>query len=196
MPTKKVNRGLDNAFLEIDRLDIDASLRGDEAAYARIVRRYEADVARQMAHYARDRGDLRELVQEVFVEAYRSLPGYRPQAPLLHWLRRIASRAGYRYWTARRRERERAVPLEPWHERLMATPPETQSPSEAAECLFALLEQLPAKDRMVLTLMYFEECDVRQIAGRMGWTQTLVKVRAFRARKRLRALLEASGHGR
>jgi RNA polymerase sigma-70 factor (ECF subfamily) len=177
-------------------MDIDASLRGDEAAYARIVRRYEADMTRQMAHYTRNRGDLRELVQQVFVEAYRSLHGYKPQAPLLHWLRRIASRVGYRYWNTRKRERERTVPLEPWHERLLAAPPETQSPSEAAECLFALLEQLSAKDRTVLTLMYFEECDVRQIAERMGWTQTLVKVRAFRARKRLRTLLEAAGYGR
>lgn len=181
---------------DTDRLDIDASLRGDEAAYARLVRRYEADIARQLSRYTRNRNDLRELVQQVFVDAYRSMPRYRPQAPFLHWLRRIASRAGYRYWKVRRREQERTVPLEEWHERVLASPPEAQAPSEAAEHLYVLLERLPQKDRVVLTLMYFEECDVRTIAERMGWSQTLVKVRAFRARRRLRTMLEEAGYGR
>ena len=181
---------------EADRLDIDASLRGDEAAYARLVRRYEPDLVRQMSHYTRDRDVLRELVQQVFIDAYRSLPRYRPEAPVLHWLRRIASRVGYRYWKVRRRERERTIPLEEWHERVLASPPEVQEPSEAAEHLFALLERLAPKDRAVLTLMYFEECDVRMIAERMGWSQTLVKVRAFRARRRLRTMLEEAGYGR
>lgn len=181
---------------EDDWEDINASLRGDEAAYARIVRRYEAALVQQMSHYAERRDDLRELVQQVFVEAYRSLARYRPQAPFLHWLRRIASRVGYRYWKVRKRERERTIPLEEWHEHLMAVPPETQDPSEAAECLQQLLARLSPKDRVVLTLMYFEECDVRMIAERMGWSQTLVKVRAFRARQRLRTMLEEAGYGK
>jgi len=181
---------------ESDRNDIAASLQGDGAAYARLVRRHEAAVTRQMAHYTRNPAELRELVQEVFVEAYRALPGYRPQAPFAHWLSRISSRAGYRHWKTLRRERERTVPLEEWHERTLAAPVENRTPSEAAELLYRLLERLPAKDRLVLTLMYFEECDVRAIAERMGWSQTLVKVRAFRARRRLKSMLEESGHGR
>lgn len=149
-----------------------------------------------MAHYTRNPVELRGLVQEVFVEAYRALPGYRPQAPFSHWLSRISSRVGYRHWKTLRRERERTVPLEEWHERTLAAPVENRTPSEAAELLYRLLERLPEKDRLVLTLMYFEECDVRAIAERMGWSQTLVKVRAFRARRRLRGMLEESGHGR
>jgi RNA polymerase sigma-70 factor, ECF subfamily len=165
-------------------------------AFARLVRRHEPAVIRQMAHYTRDRNDVRDLVQQVFIEAYRSLPRYRPEAPFIHWLRRIASRVGFRYWKILRRDQERTVPLDEWHERVLAAPPETQTPSEAAECLLELLEKLPPKDRLVLTLMYFEECDVRMIAERIGWTRTVTKVRAFRARQRLRTMLEAAGHGR
>jgi RNA polymerase sigma-70 factor (ECF subfamily) len=185
-----------NDIDENDLSDISASLSGGEGAYARIVRRYEGEILRQMSHYTKNRDDLRELSQQVFVEAYRSLPRYRPDAPFLHWLRRIASRVGYRYWTIQRRDRERFVPLDDWRERVLANPPESQSPSDAAELLFELLERLSAKDRLVLTLMYFEECDVGMIAERMGWSRTLVKVRAFRARKKLRAMLEAAGHWR
>ena len=73
--------------------------------------------------------------------------------------------------------------------------PDGGTPSEAAEALFELLRRLPDKDRLVLTLVYFEECSTAEAAERMGWSVTLVKVRAFRARHRLRALLEEAGHG-
>lgn len=181
---------------EMDERDISASLRGDGAAYARLVQRYEPAMTRQMWRYSRDAGVVGELMQQVFVEAYRSLPRYQPRAPFLHWLRRIGSRVGYRHWQVQRRERERAVPLEEWHERAAAVAVERQEPSEAAEHLFRFLERLRPADRMVLTLMYFDDCDVQGIAERMGWSRTLVKVRAYRARQRLRTMLEEAGYGR
>ena len=65
-------------------------------------------------------------------------------------------------------------------------------PTESAEWLHAVLGQLPPRDRLVLTLMYVEEQSVSEIASVTGWTQSMVKVQAFRARKKLRALLEES----
>lgn len=62
-------------------------------------------------------------------------------------------------------------------------------PSDTAEYVYRVLELLDPKDRLVLTLQYFEGCSTREIAERMGWTLSLVKVRAFRARRKLRALL-------
>lgn len=187
---------MDTATHEQDWQDILAGRRGDEAAYARLVRRYESAIFRQMHRYTRDGNVLRELVQQVFVEAYRGLPRYEPKAPFLHWLRRIATRVGYRHWKVLRREQERTVPLALHHESLFAVAPEDRAPSEAAEQLFLLLEQLSPEDRLVLTLHYFEDCDMAMIAERMGWPLTLVKVRAFRARRRLKALLEAAGFRR
>ncbi|MBN2309342.1 MAG: sigma-70 family RNA polymerase sigma factor, partial [Candidatus Hydrogenedentes bacterium] len=116
-------------------------------------------------------------------------------APFLHWIRRIATRVGYRYWRqkARRQDLQDAVES---HYRTGLVSPEDQTPSEAAESLFHLLEQLDPKDRLVLTLFYFEQCDTREIAERVGWSHTLVRVRMHRARQRLRTLLEQAGLGR
>jgi len=175
---------------ESDRNDIEASLHGDGAAYARLLRRHEPGVTRQMAHYTRNPELLRELVQEVFVEAYRALPGCRPQAPFAPRLSRIASRVGYRHWKTLRRERERTVPLEEWRERTPAAPVEDREPSEAAELLYRLLERLPDKDRLVLTLMYFEECGTKEIAERMGWSRAKVKTQALRARRKMKEIAE------
>jgi RNA polymerase sigma-70 factor (ECF subfamily) len=128
------------------------------------------------------------LVHDVFVEAYFALAGYRCRAPLLHWLKRIATRVGYRYWKQRRQRQERQVP---WTDNLgddMAAPDSTDAARDAAELVHRLLAQLAPRDRLVLTLMYLEECTVAEISQLTGWSEVLVKVQAHRARQRLRKL--------
>lgn len=77
---------------ESDWLDIQASLNGDEQAYARLVVRYQAQVFNQMWRFTRERDELDELVQEVFIEVYKNLNKFKGRAPFLHWVRRIATR--------------------------------------------------------------------------------------------------------
>jgi len=185
--------GLGVPVVDADLADIKASLDGDEGAYARLVHRYENEIAAQMWRFTRDREKLRELVEEVFVEAFLSLASYKAKAPLLHWLRKSATRVGYRHWKSNARERKRRDELKHWS----ATQSEEvkAGPSEAAEYLYKVLETLPAKERLVLTLLYFEELDTYEIAERVGWSRTLVKVRAYRARQKLEGLLEQAGFG-
>jgi RNA polymerase sigma-70 factor (ECF subfamily) len=176
-----------------DREDIAASLGGDEPSYARLVRRYQGEISKQLWRYTRNPGQVEELTQEVFVEAYLSLRGYRSEAPFLHWLRRIATRVGYRFWRKLAAQRERETTFERWHDG--ATPArEPGTAAEAAELVHGLLAELPPRDRLVLTLLHLEELDTQAIAERLGWSRTLVKVQAFRARQKLRKLLEARGY--
>ena len=177
---------------EMDQRDIAASLNGDGEAYARLVQHYQDQVVAQMWRFTRDTAVLEELVQEVFVEAYLSLKGFRGRAPFLHWLRRVATRVGYRHWKSQVRKRDREEALTETRLKL-ATAPADLSPFEAAEALYGMFAKLPPPDRMVLTLFYFEECDINEIASRTGWNGTLVKVRLHRARKKLKALLNEAG---
>ena len=178
-----------------DGSEIRACLSGDPHAYARLVTRYQPDVFRQMWHFTRDPHEQDELVQEVFIEVYRSLGKYRGDAPLLHWIRRIATRTGYGYWRqqSRRHRLEEALVFQ--HTNRMLEP-EDASAAEAAEHLHRLLAQLPASERLILTLTYFENCTSTEIAARTGWNATLVRVQAYRARKKLKHLLEKAGFGR
>ena len=172
---------------DADWRDIQASLSGSSAAYGRLVRRYEEKVAAQMWRFSRNPDICESLVQDVFVEAYYSLERFRGDAPFLHWLRRIATRAGYRFWKQRKKDAD----VISWEEAFGAVEPD--APFDAAKAgtlLHALLAQLPPADRLVLTLMYFEECSVKEIADRMGWTRGMTKMRAYRARKKLKALAE------
>jgi len=178
-----------------DRQDVEASRAGDEEAFARLVRRYQAGIAVQMRHFSRDPQVLDELTAEVFVSAYRGLHGFKGAAPFAHWLRRIATRVGYGYWRREARERSRRETLAQLALELPRSN-EAEDPGAAAEFLHTALARLAPQDRLVLTLQYFEDCDMKEIAERTGWNAGLVKVRAFRARKRLKKILDEAGFGR
>jgi len=142
-----------------------------------------------MWRFSRNQTVCEELVQEVFVEAYFSLKNYRGQAPFLHWLRKIATRVGYRFWKEQTRGKHR-LPLADF-DAIESTEADSIDPFEAAQMLHSLLARLPQSDRLVLTLIYFEQCSTKEIAERMGWTRAMVKMRAFRARKKMKEIAES-----
>jgi RNA polymerase sigma-70 factor (ECF subfamily) len=171
-----------------DFADIQACINGDTGAYKRLIMKYEADLTRLMWRFTRDKTECEGLVQDVFVEAYLNLRSYQGRGPFLNWLKRIGTRTGYRFWKERYKA-GRCVSLQNCE-----TPFEKLTvsirPQDAAELLHILLSRLPDKDRLILTLMYLEECDTREIARRMGWTHTAVKMRAMRARNKIKNMAE------
>ena len=179
---------------EEDLADARASLGGDGAAFARLVGRHQQAVAAQLARFTRDRGLREQLVQDTFVEAWRSLSGWSGRAAFAAWLRTIATRVGYRFWREQARARAAQDVDDPRLQSALARAagtPAAVEPREAAELLHALLAQLAPRDRLVLTLLYWEGCSVQDAAERTGWSRTMVKVQAFRARRRLEKLLPA-----
>jgi RNA polymerase sigma-70 factor (ECF subfamily) len=186
--TPKVVDG--GAALPADWVDIQSSLGGDGQAFARLVHRYQDQIAAQMWRLSRQHADCEQLVHDVFVEAYLSLRKYQGRAPFLHWLRKIATRVGYRYWKQQAKQRQQsATPLQDWH-KCTEPAPAGQTSEEAASLVHSLLAKLPPRDRLVLTLIYLEGCSVAEAAEMSGWSQTMVKVQAHRARKKLKKLLD------
>jgi RNA polymerase sigma-70 factor, ECF subfamily len=173
--------------------DIRSSLSGDGDAYARLVGRYQQGVSARMWRITRTGADHAELVQEVFVEAFVSLRTYRGEAPFGHWLSRIATHVAYRFLKRQAKERQRSdLPVEELTD-VIATEEDSVAPRRAAEALHRLLEQLPPRDRLVLTLRYLEERSIEETAELTGWSCTMVKVQAWRARGKLKRLFEHAG---
>jgi RNA polymerase sigma-70 factor, ECF subfamily len=176
-----------------EREDIRQSRQGDPEAYRRLIEQHQKHVSGILWRFSRDHAVHEELVQDVFVEAYMSLRSYREKAPFSHWLSRIATRVGYRYWKQMARQREtESFTLAEW-DQVPDEPAEQMDPSEAASLVHRLLAQLRPRDRLVLTLRYLEGCDVAETAHRTGWTKSMVKVQAARAKKRLEKLIARSG---
>ncbi len=159
----------------------------------RLVLRYQPLIAARMWKFSRDKSVNTELVQDVFVEAFFSLRTFKGKAPFEHWLSRIATTVGYKYWKRRAKEEIRVdLPVDELRD-MAAQDAEAMDPTKAADLLEALLKRLQPRDRLVLSLRYVENLSVDETAEQTGWTKTMVKVQAWRARKKLRTLLEQAG---
>ena len=167
-----------------DVADIRACLGDDRDAYARLVQRYQQRIADYLWRFTQDPAAWEELTHEVFVQAYFSLAKFDGRAPLLHWLKRIATRVGYRHWKQRQRSR-RLVGLDELSDAALAVTDRAMSPQESHELVTQLLDRVSPRDRLVLTLTYLESHTTEEIALLTGWSRSLVKVQLHRARKRL-----------
>ncbi|MHC4187959.1 MAG: RNA polymerase sigma factor [Planctomycetota bacterium] len=177
-----------------DLQDIEKSLKGDSNAYKRLIEKYQQQIGRILWKFTRDKRTHEELVQDVFVNAYLSLNTYKAKAPLEHWLAKIAVRVGYQYFKDQKRKRKTEnFTFEQWDWLASEGQTETIEPAEAADLLYELLAQLPARDRLVLTLRYLHQHSIRETAEMTGWTAAMVKVQTFRAKNKLKKLFLQSG---
>jgi RNA polymerase sigma-70 factor (ECF subfamily) len=171
---------------------------GNVNAFESLVTRYEVLVLKIVKKHVPP-SEVEETVQNVFVQAYRSLSTFKGKSHFSQWLSSIAIRACYDYW--RRAYRSQEVPMcaltekhRKWLDAVISEESERGvdeegSQKEARELLDFALATLSAEDRMVLELVYLEGLSVKEAAGQLGWSTANVKVRSFRARKKLQKLL-------
>jgi RNA polymerase sigma-70 factor, ECF subfamily len=171
--------------------------QGETERFAELIDRYQRHVGRIVGRRVpADR--VRELIHEVFVKAYVNLAQFSDSVPFEHWLAGIAVRTCYDFWRARAREDVPVSALSEDHQRWIEQTLSSQSDrqfrdqtakQEAADVLEWALRQLSPENRAVLTLVHLDGYSVREAAQLLGWTLVNVKVRAYRARQALRALL-------
>lgn len=168
---------------------ISDTLAGDDQAFAQLVTRHKRRVFGLAARFARDRDELDDICQEVFIKAYENLRSFRHDAPFEHWIMRITTRACHDALRARRREKSHGT-LDDHSSELWDRGEEArQEARQARELLRWAMARLKPEEQMVITLLELEEMTVREVAGLTGWSESNVKVRAHRARKVLKGIL-------
>lgn len=182
-----------------DRAIIDDVLGGDVNAFESLVERYHAHVCSIVYnHIPSDEAE--EIVHEVFIRAFHKLGTFRENKPFEHWLAKLAVRICYDFW--RRRKRMKEVPLSDltddhahWFEKASQATSEQAyqhllETREARDVLDWALAKLTPPCRTVLTLLHRDGYSVAEAARLMNWSQSKVKVQAFRSRKQLRTILD------
>ncbi len=175
-----------------DEALVAATLRGDDDAFAEIVRRYKRRVFASAARFARDDHQLDDISQEVFLRAFRNLGKFRGDAPFEHWLARIIVSACYDFLRKERRVREQVTLDAIEYEVRDVTIDSAVAAGRARELLAFAMRRLTAEEQLIVTLCEIEERSVREVAELTGWSESNVKVRAFRARQNLKKILETS----
>ncbi len=175
--------------MEFDRELVVRAKAGDRSAHEAIVNQFAPMVFRLISRFFRTREDVEDLAQDVFLKVFARIDQVRPDENFPGWLARVAVNTCY---DELRKTRRRKVALETYGPELAAE--QTVAPTEPESIGRArlALERLDAKLRIPLVLKEVDEMSIEEIARTMGLTQTNVKVRLFRARKKLAALLGGS----
>jgi len=172
---------------------------GDTNAFQPLLEAYKRHVLAIVSRHV-PQEQVEELAHEVFVRAFVSLPSFKFKNRFKHWLSSIAVRSCYDYWRQAYRNREITMSSlsadeQAWLDRAAANQnqyrnDENVQKNEAHTLLEWALSRLSPEDRMVLELVHLEGYSVKEAGKLLVWTAANVKVRAFRSRKKLRALLE------
>jgi RNA polymerase sigma-70 factor (ECF subfamily) len=170
---------------------------GDEAAARDMVERLWPQVIRIVRRHLPRRSSEEDLAQEVFMKVFARLGQWRDEMPLEHWVSRVAVNTclDALRWDKRRPELRWADLSETEAEVLDnvlhdASDRPTGDAMASRELAHKLLQTLKPADRLVLTMMDMEGRSVADVQRATGWSATLVKVRAFRARRKLRKAFE------
>jgi len=166
-----------------------SALAGGEDSFTELVQRHKSTVFRMASRFVRDPHQLDDIAQEIFIRAWRNLGKFRGDAPFGHWLARIATRACCDFLRKNRRNFH-FTQIEQCHADISEAP--KSAAAEAREFLDHAMRKLSPQERLVITLAELEEKSVREIADLTGWSESNVKVRAFRARQALKKILETS----
>lgn len=175
------------------------SIEGEEAAFAEIVRRYSPRVFRFASRFFRERSQVEDAAQEVFLKAFTQLATYEGRGSFEGWLTRITTNTCLNMIRSAKRRPESTVSdlsdrENSWIESNISVSTNNQSSVEnklvAADLADKVLGTLSPDDRLVLMLMDGEEASVKEVANITGWSESNVKVKAFRARSRMREAVE------
>ncbi len=173
-----------------------ASLRNDDDAARALVRHLYPFVAKLVRSHRPRLMAEEDLCQMIFIKMFQKLPQYSGAVPLDHWLSRIAINTclnQIRFEKARPELRradlseEQAAVLDD----LAATTNEVGADRKLAarDLVTHLLAALKPAERLVIELHYLQERSAEEIRALTGWSAAVVKVRAFRARQKLKGLL-------
>jgi len=183
-------------------LDLDLARQaqaGDESAFEEIVRRYSPRVFSVASRFFRQRSLVEEAAQEVFLKAYTQLGSFEGRGSIEGWLTRIATNTCLNIIRGAKRRPELSVSdltddEQQWleHQSTSVTNEERSIVNDlvATDLADRLLSVLPPEDQQALLMIDGEDASIKEVAEATGWSESKVKVRAFRARRKLREAME------
>ncbi len=171
--------------------------RHDQAAARELVEHLHPLVIRIVRSHLPRRVAEEDLSQEIFLKMFTRLAQYQGAVPFSHWVSRIAVTTCIDHLRAQKRRPEfRWADLSETEADVLANiiTNENDVPANEAmaahELVHTLLNQLKPDDQVVIRLLDLEQKTIAEISGITGWNQSLIKVRAFRARRKLQKLFQ------
>jgi RNA polymerase sigma-70 factor (ECF subfamily) len=178
---------------EVSRNLVAAALRDDDEAARELVRRLYPLVAKLVRAHRPARSAEEDLCQMIFIKVMQKLSQFSGKVPLEHWVSRIAINTCINQIQAEKarpelREADLSEEQAAVVRNLAATASELAPDQSFAsrELVEHLMNALQPAERLVIDLLYLQQQTVAEIQKTTGWSGALVKVRAFRARQKMK----------
>lgn len=166
---------------------IEQFVAGHPGAFQRIYEKYYDRTFQIARGILMDSEEAADTVQEIFTLVYRNLPRFDRRSKFSTWLYRVAVNRSIQQARSNR-GRSRLVSLsEAQDAAIPFTEPTIQDPR-----IQSAMRELSPQDRALLTLFYWEELSLREIADSIGLNPNAAKTRLFRARERFKQIYERS----
>lgn len=177
-----------------DETELLARIRhGAPDDFAEVIREHQSLVFSILYRYERDAHLVEDLAQETFVKAWRALTQFDGRAPLSHWLSRIAVHVALDHLRKRKRVKNEIGFDDLGEEALDWLRSDDDGrdleANQAREILELAMQKLSPEERLVITLQEIEGKSVEEISRLTGSSSVAVRVRAFRARNKLKKAL-------
>ncbi|MTI32147.1 RNA polymerase sigma factor [Xanthovirga aplysinae] len=171
-----------------DLIYIQRVLDGDNQAFAEIVKRYHSIVFTLAFRILKNREEAEDLAQDVFIKVFKSLGMFNRKAKLSTWIYRITYNTSINSLNSR--TRIQTIEIEDDHRRELknlsiANPHDDLRKKEEKQIINNAILKLPEKDKVIITLYYYEELSVKEIAEIIGISVQNVKVKLYRSRQKL-----------
>lgn len=162
--------------------------KGNMISFGMLYDRYKDELFRTACFIAGNRTDAEDLVQQAFVTTAERIGGIRDGAKIRSFLLRTLTHAAWKQSKKKRRE----TPVDTFFEdaATQGSALDEVLVDEAHRALYAAMQELDEKRRMVIVLYYFNELSVRQIATVTGTLEGTVKSRLHSARKQMKQYLQ------
>ncbi len=169
---------------------------GDLEAFGQIYARYERSVYRYAYHMLGDPDEADDMMQDTFVKAYRTLPGFRSECSLQTWLLKVTGNLCRDRLKTRARRGELAL----FSDNRIDMPDLSERGTDPAKLLerkdlhatlYRVLAALPQAHRELIALRDIEGLSYQQIAAVLGCSVASVKLRLFRARRGFKTRMES-----
>ncbi|MBI5387253.1 MAG: sigma-70 family RNA polymerase sigma factor [Verrucomicrobia bacterium] len=157
------------------------------------VGQYLALIGRIARAYTASEEDCEDLVQEVLLQVWRSIPRFEGRASASTWIYRVALHTALAWQRKDRRRRERFLPLLEVPAAEEPGESNTGQTDEIVGLLYAAIRRLPKADA-ALVLLYLDDLSYRDMAEILGITESHVGVKLNRARKQLAELMKGVAH--
>lgn len=172
---------------------IESIRKGSLDEFSELVQRHQQRVFAILGRYERDAQRVEDLAQQTFIKAFRALAQFDGRAPFEHWISRIAVRTALDHLRKQKRLRQE-VPFSSLGDSVLdwlhGARDAAIGAREAREILDLAMAKLSPEDRVVITFLEIEERSVEEIRRLTGMSGVAVRVRAHRARAKLRKILE------